>query len=54
MTKFKSMILDEQTTTIEQLAQEALRAREEMIVIEAAVPQVATEAAEIPQVAGAR
>jgi hypothetical protein len=40
-----------QEMTIEQSGQEALRARQEMLVVEAAVPQVAAEAAEIPQVA---
>jgi hypothetical protein len=50
MTRFKSMSLDEQETILEQSAQGALRAREEMIVVEAAVPQVAAETTEIPQV----
>jgi hypothetical protein len=49
MTKFRAMSLDEQATIIEQSAQGALRAREEMIVVEVAeAPQVAAEAAEIP------
>jgi hypothetical protein len=43
MTKFRAMSLDEQTTTIEQLDQEALISREEMIVAKAAVPQVAAK-----------
>jgi hypothetical protein len=51
MTKFRAMSLDEQTTTIEQSSQESLRAREEIIVVEVAIPQVAAEVAEIPQVA---
>jgi hypothetical protein len=36
MTKFKAMSLDEQAMTIEKLAQESQRAREEMIVVEEA------------------
>jgi hypothetical protein len=36
MTRFKAMSLDEQATTLEQLAQGALRAREERIASEAA------------------
>jgi hypothetical protein len=49
MTRFKSMSLDEQETILEQSAQGALRAREEMIaakVVEA--PQVTSETTEIP------
>jgi len=43
MTKFRAMSLDEQMTAIEKSAQEALRAREEMIVIEVAeAPVVAS------------
>jgi hypothetical protein len=38
MTKFKAMSLVEKETTIEQSGQEALRAKEEMIAAEAAVP----------------
>jgi hypothetical protein len=34
MTRFKAMSMDEQVETIEQLAQEALRAREEIRVAE--------------------
>jgi len=42
MTSFRAMSLDEDTKTIEKLAQEALRAREEMIAVEVAeVPLVA-------------
>jgi hypothetical protein len=42
MTKFKAMILDEKEAIIEQSAQGALRAREEMIVVKVAKsPQVA-------------
>jgi hypothetical protein len=52
MTRFKAMSLDEQETILEQSAQEALRAREEMIGAEAAeAPQVAAETTEIPLVA---
>jgi hypothetical protein len=36
MTRFKAMSLDEHAKTIEQLAQEALRAREEMIAVKVA------------------
>jgi acyl-CoA reductase-like NAD-dependent aldehyde dehydrogenase len=36
MTRFRAMSLDEHMTILEKLAQEALRAREEMIVAEAA------------------
>jgi hypothetical protein len=42
MTMFRAMSLDEQVMTIEKSAQEALRAREEMI---------AAEATEVPLVA---
>jgi hypothetical protein len=42
MTRFKSMSLDEEMTTIEKSTQEVLRAREEMI---------ATEAVEAPLIA---
>jgi hypothetical protein len=42
MTKFRAMSLDEQAKTIEQSAQEALRAREEII---------ATESTKVPLVA---
>jgi hypothetical protein len=43
MTRFRAMSLDEQMTTIEKSAQEALRAREEMIVVEVAeAPVVAS------------
>jgi hypothetical protein len=51
MTKFIAISLDKQTTTIEQSAQEALRAKEEMIVVEEAVHQVVVEVAEIATVA---
>jgi hypothetical protein len=34
MTRFRAMSLDEQAMTIEKLTQEALRAREEIIVVE--------------------
>jgi hypothetical protein len=45
------MSLDEQETILEQSAQGALRAREEMIAVEVAeAPQVAAETTEIPQV----
>jgi hypothetical protein len=47
-TSFKSMSLDEQETILEQSDQGALRAREEMIVAEATVSQIASEAEEIP------
>jgi hypothetical protein len=50
MTKFRAMSLDEQTTTIEQLDQEALISREEMIEAKAVVPQVAAKST-VPQVA---
>jgi hypothetical protein len=51
MNRFKSMILDEQATILEKLAQGALRAREEMIASKAAeAPRVAVEITEIPQV----
>jgi hypothetical protein len=48
MTKFISMSLDEQTTTIKQLAQEDLQAREEMLASEATFPQVAAEETKNP------
>jgi hypothetical protein len=42
MTRFRAMSLDEQTTTIEKSSQEALRGREEMIVVESTkVPPMA-------------
>jgi hypothetical protein len=51
MTRFRAMILDEQTTILEQSAQGALRTREEMTVVEVAeAPQVAVEITEIPKV----
>jgi hypothetical protein len=51
ITNFRAMSLDEQTTTIEQLDQEAVISREEMIAAKATVPQVVTEATKIPPIA---
>jgi hypothetical protein len=51
MTRFRSMSLDEQMAILEQSAQGALRAREEMVAAEVGEsPQVATETTEIPRV----
>jgi hypothetical protein len=51
MTRFKSMSLDEQVETLEQSAQGALRAREEIIAVETTeAPQEATETTKISQV----
>jgi hypothetical protein len=50
MTKFRSMSLDEQKKNIEKLAQEALISREEMIAVEATIPQVVAKETEIPRV----
>jgi hypothetical protein len=49
MTRFKAMSLDEQTMILEQIGQEALRAREEMLAAEAAeTPQVTPCKIEVP------